>query len=73
MKNKEEKEELNTPKYYDNSKGSLYKIATERGWNSYIFDVVKRLERSEKKGYFKEDLEKSINVIKLWLQEKNNL
>ena len=62
-------ETLETPKHYDNSKGTLYKVATERGWNSYLFDVVKRLERAEKKGEFKSDLEKSINVIKLWLQE----
>jgi hypothetical protein len=27
------------------------------------------LERAEKKGEFKTDLEKSINVIKLWLNE----
>lgn len=62
-------ETLETPKHYDNSKGTLYKVATERGWNSYLFDIVKRLERAEKKGEFKSDLEKSINVIKLWLQE----
>lgn len=65
-------ETLETPKYYDNSKGTLYKVATERGWNSYIFDIVKRLERAEKKGEFKTDLEKSINVIKLWLKEYGN-
>ena len=62
-------ETLETPKHYDNSKGTLYKVATERGWNSYLFDIVKRLERAEKKGEFKSDLEKSINVIKLWLKE----
>ena len=65
-------ETLKTPKHYDNSKGTLYKVATERGWNSYLFDIVKRLERAEKKGEFKTDLEKSINVIKLWLQEYGN-
>lgn len=65
-------ETLQTPKHYDNSKGTLYKVATERGWNSYLFDIVKRLERAEKKGEFKTDLEKSINVIKLWLQENGN-
>ena len=62
-------EEIETPKHYDNTKGTLYKVATERGWNSYLFDIVKRLERAEKKGEFKQDLEKSINVIKLWLNE----
>ena len=45
----EYKEELNTPKHYDNTNGTLYKIAEERGWNSYLFDIVKRLERAEKK------------------------
>lgn len=64
-----EDEELNTPKHYDNSKGTLYKVAKERGWNPYLFDIVKRLERAEKKGEFDTDLEKSINVIKLWKEE----
>jgi hypothetical protein len=63
------KDDLETPKHYDNSNGTLYKVATERNWNPYLFDVVKRLERAEKKGEFKTDLEKSINVIKLWLKE----
>ena len=62
-------DQLNTPKHYDNTKGTLYKVATERGWNPYLFDIVKRLERADKKGEFKQDLEKSINVIKLWLNE----
>jgi hypothetical protein len=62
-------EGVNTPNHYDNSKGTLYKVATERNWNPYLFDIVKRLERAEKKGEFKTDLEKSINVIKLWLKE----
>lgn len=60
---------IETPKHYDNSKGTLYKIANERGWNSYLFDICKRLERAEKKGEFVKDLEKSINVIKLWMIE----
>lgn len=67
-----ESEELNTPKHYDNSKGTLYKVAQERGWNAYLFDIVKRLERAEKKGEFDSDLGKSINVIKLWKNEANN-
>ena len=61
--------DMNIPKHYDNSNGTLYKVATERGWNSYIFDIVKRLERAEKKGEFKSDLEKSKVVIDLWLKE----
>lgn len=64
--------EIKTPSHYDNSKGTLYKVATERGWNAYLFDIVKRLERSNKKGCFKEDLEKTIAVIQLWLKESEN-
>ena len=59
------------PKHYNNSKGTLYKVARERGWNPYLFDIVKRLERSEKKGEFKEDLRKSKVVIDLWEIETN--
>lgn len=65
--------EAQTPAHYDNSKGTLYKVAVERGWNAYIFDIVKRLERAEKKGEFESDLQKSINVIKLWYDESRNV
>lgn len=67
-----EVKELNIPKHYNNDKGTLYKVAQERGWNAYLFDIVKRLERAEKKGVFIEDLDKSIVVIELWKKESNN-
>ena len=57
------------PKHYNNDNGTLYQVAQQRGWNAYIFDIVKRLERSEKKGEFESDLEKSKVVIDLWLKE----
>jgi hypothetical protein len=60
---------MEAPKHYNNSKGTLYKVAEERGWNSYLFDIVKRLERANKKGEFENDLNKSKLVIDLWLQE----
>lgn len=62
--------EIKTPSHYDNSKGTLYKIATERGWNAYLFEVVKRIERAEKKGEFISDIKKSIHVLELYLQEQ---
>ena len=66
----EYKEDLNTPNYYNNTNGSLYKVAQQRGWNSYLFDIVKRrLERAEKKGEFDKDLDKTINLIKLYRNE----
>jgi hypothetical protein len=68
------KQETNeAPEHYNNDKGSLYKVAEERGWNPYLFDIVKRLERSEKKGEFTSDLEKSKFVIDLWLNESNSM
>jgi hypothetical protein len=65
-----EKQEFEVPKHYNNSKGTLYKVAEERGWNTYLFDIVKRLERANKKGEFENDLNKSKLVIDLWLKEQ---
>lgn len=61
--------EVKLPEYYDNSKGSLYKIATDRKWNPYLFDLVKRLERGGKKDPLRQEIEKSIGVLQLWLKE----
>lgn len=58
--------------HYDNTNGSLYKIAEQRGWNAYQFDIIKRIDRSLKKGQFKEDLEKTKFLIDLWLKEVHN-
>jgi hypothetical protein len=55
--------------HYDNSNGSLYLFAEQHGLNSYEFDCIKRLVRCRKKGYFHEDLEKTIRVIELYLKE----
>lgn len=60
---------FNPQPHYDNSNGSLYKVATERKWNAYLFDVVKRLERGGKKDPLKQEIEKSIDVLKIWLNE----
>ena len=57
-------------KHYDNTHGSLYKIAVERGWNAYQFDAVKRIDRALKKGQFKEDIRKTKKVLDLWEQEQ---
>lgn len=65
-------ETFNPQPHYDNTKGSLYKIATERNWNAYTFDVVKRLDRGGKKDSLKQEIEKSIDVLKIWLNELEN-
>ena len=59
----------NTPSYYDNTHGTIYKVGGQRKWNHYLFDVVKRLERAEKKGEFMSDLDKAIKAIELYRSE----
>lgn len=59
-----------TPKHYDNSKGSLYKIAVDRGWNAYQLDAIKRIDRVEKKGEFLSDIDKTIEVLQLYKKEQ---
>ncbi len=63
---------MNTPKHYDNSKGSLYKFAEDHNLNAWEFDIIKRITRCRKKGNFKEDLEKTKVVIDLYLKEYEN-
>ena len=58
-----------TPKHYDNTNGSLYKFAEDYNLNAWEFDIVKRIVRSRKKGNFIEDLDKTIEVIKLYKDE----
>jgi hypothetical protein len=55
--------------HYDNTNGSLYLFASQHELNAYEFDVIKRIVRCRKKGQFREDLEKSIRVIELYLKE----
>lgn len=55
--------------HYDNSNGSLYLFAEQHKLNAYEFDLIKRIVRCRKKGQFKEDLEKTMRVIELYLKE----
>ena len=59
-----------TPSHYDNTNGTIYKVQKERGWNAYVFDIVKRLERAEKKGEFLSDIDKCIKVLELYRDEQ---
>ena len=58
-----------TPKYYDNSKGSIYQFASNQNLNAYEFDIIKRVVRCRKKGLFREDLEKTKILIDLYIKE----
>lgn len=57
--------------HYNNENGSLYLFAEQHKLNAYEFDIIKRIVRCRKKGYFHEDLAKSIRVIELYLKEYN--
>jgi hypothetical protein len=59
----------NTQSHYDNSKGSLYKWCEEKGLNTYEFDIIKRIMRCRKKGQFAEDLQKTKDLIDIYLSE----
>ena len=61
-----------TPSHYDNTNGTIYKVQKERGWNAYVFDIVKRLERAEKKGEFLSDIDKCIKVLELYRDEQGH-
>ena len=69
---KDTKEVPGTPSYYDNSKGTIYKIAQDRNWNAYVFEAVKRLDRAEKKGEFISDIDKTIKVLELYKLEQGH-
>ena len=63
---------METPEHYDNTKGSLYKFAEDHNLNSYEFDLIKRIVRCRKKGEFLSDLNKSKNVIDIYIKEYTN-
>lgn len=65
-------EKTTTPSHYDNTNGTIYKVQKERGWNAYVFDIVKRLERAEKKGEFLSDIDKCIKVLELYRDEQGH-
>lgn len=60
---------METPEYYNNEHGSLYKIAEQHNLNAYEFEILKRVFRCRKKGEFVQYLEKTKVVIDLWLKE----
>lgn len=65
-----DKETINVKHYYK-GKDSLYKFCEEWELNSYEFDIIKRIVRCRTKGKFKEDLQKTKDVIDIYLKEYN--
>jgi len=68
----EQAKEFVKDSHYNNENGSLYLFAQQHELNAYEFDIIKRIVRCRKKGYFHEDLAKSIRVIELYLKEYRN-
>ena len=60
---------VNTQSHY-RGKDSLYKFSEEWGLNSYEFDIIKRVVRCRHKGTFQQDLEKTKDLIDIYLKEK---
>lgn len=58
-----------TDEHYNNENGSLYLFAQQHELNAWEFDIIKRIVRCRKKGQFRDDLEKTIRVIELYLKE----
>ena len=63
-----ESETANVKPYYK-GRNSLYQFAEEHELNSYEFDIIKRVARCRYKGNWLEDLEKTKEVIDIYIKE----
>ena len=61
---------INTQSHY-RGKDSLYKFAEDWNLNSYEFDILKRVVRCRHKGTFAEDLQKTKDLIDIYLREQS--
>jgi hypothetical protein len=59
---------VNTKDYYKGTT-SLYRFVQDWKLNSWEFDILKRIVRCRHKGTFKEDLEKTKDLINIYLKE----
>lgn len=59
---------VNVKSYYK-GKSSLYKFAEEWNLNAWEFDIIKRVCRCRHKGNFVEDLQKTKDLIDIYLKE----
>lgn len=59
---------INTQPHYK-GKDTLYKVAEDFGLNAWEFDILKRIVRCRHKGQFKEDLQKTKDLIDIYLKE----
>jgi hypothetical protein len=62
---------VHTQSHYK-GKDSLYKFAEEWDLNAYEFDIIKRIVRCRHKGSFQQDLEKTKDLIDIYLREQEH-
>lgn len=67
-KSKQRETIINTQPHYK-GKESLYKFAEDWELNAWEFDVIKRLVRCRHKGQFKEDLQKTRDLLDIYEKE----
>ena len=60
---------INTQKHYQGPY-SLYKFAEDFRLNAYEFDIIKRIVRCRHKGSFAQDLEKTKDLIDIYVKEQ---
>ena len=60
---------INTQNHYKGNE-SLYKFAKDWELNAYEFDIIKRIVRCRHKGSFEQDLEKTKDLINIYLREQ---
>lgn len=60
---------VHTQSHYK-GKDSLYKFAEDWDLNAYEFDIIKRIVRCRHKGSFHQDLEKTKDLIDIYLREQ---
>ena len=60
---------INTQTHYK-GEDSLYKFAEEWGLNAYEFDIIKRIVRCRHKGSFAQDLQKTKDLIDIYIKEQ---
>ena len=61
---------VNTQKHYKGNE-SLYKFAKDWDLNAYEFDIIKRIVRCRHKGLFEQDLQKTKDLIDIYLAEQS--
>jgi len=60
---------INTQSHYK-GKDSLYKFAEAWDLNAYEFDIIKRIVRCRHKGSFQQDLQKTKDLIDIYIKEQ---